>query len=82
MTMTSLDRATDTNAGFGYAMDAVTARRQFNLSIVIVAGLAVAIAAAAINVPKLSVASPGYYTVAIPSATMQAEREKDPTPRS
>ena len=80
--MTSLDRATDTNAGFGYAMDAVTARRQFTLSIAVVAGLAVAIVAAAINVPNLPVASPGYYTVSIPSATMQAQREKVAVPRS
>jgi hypothetical protein len=80
--MTSLDRSTDVDVGFGYAMDPTTARRQFTLSVGVVIGLAMAIAAAAVNMPKQSVQSPGFYTVSIPSATMQAEREKISTARS
>ncbi len=78
--MTSLDRTTD--AGFGYAMDAATARRQFKLSVTVVIGLAVAIAAAVVNVPRISAASSGFYTVSIPSTTMHAERERIPAARS
>lgn len=71
--MTALGRATDNNVGFGYSIDACTARRQLNLSLGVVLVLAVAIVTAVLSLNVRPVSARGYV-VSVPSVTQQAQR--------
>lgn len=71
--MNAFGRTSDTGVGFGYSIDARTARRQLNLSIGVLVVLAVAIVTAALSLDVRPVSAPSYV-VSIPSVNQQAER--------
>ncbi len=65
----------NSQSGFIYAMDPLTARRQFQLSLIVVLVLGAAIAAAALNLHvSAPVSNPGYVAV-LPAHTIHAERD-------
>ena len=71
--MTALRPSHRPDAGFGYAIDAYTARRQLHLSLGVVMILVAAIVTAALSLDAQPVSGRGYV-VSAPTATHQAER--------
>ena len=69
--MIALGRSSDNGVGFGYSIDARTARRQLNLSLGVVLVLAAAIMTAALSLDVRPV-SARSYAVSVPSVSQQA----------